>query len=126
MTTHEVRKMLLAAALGLAVPLALTGLLAATPADAPAVPKPRLIVFGDSDFASNSQIANAGNATLLADTFNWLVARQQALGIAAKTPEQVRLTLGAGQLSAIFWFVVGILPLVSVVAGVAVYLRRRR
>jgi hypothetical protein len=34
MTTHEVRKMLLAAALGLAVPLALTGLLAATPADA--------------------------------------------------------------------------------------------
>jgi hypothetical protein len=34
MATHEVRKTLLAAALGLAVPLALTGLLAATPADA--------------------------------------------------------------------------------------------
>ena len=98
----------------------------ATPDAAPAVPKPRLVVFGDSDFASNSQIANAGNATLLADTFNWLVARQQALGIAAKTPEQVRLTLAGGQLSGIFWFVVGFLPLLGVVAGVAVYLRRRR
>jgi hypothetical protein len=84
------------------------------------------VVFGDSDFASNSQIANAGNATLVADTFNWLVARQQALGIAPKTPEQVRLTLAGGQLSAIFWFVVGVLPLLSIVAGVAVFLRRRR
>jgi ABC-type uncharacterized transport system involved in gliding motility auxiliary subunit len=97
-----------------------------TPADTAAIPKPRLVVFGDSDFASNSQIANAGNATLVADTFNWLVARQQALGIAPKTPEQVRLTLAGGQLSAIFWFVVGVLPLLSIVAGVAVFLRRRR
>ena len=94
--------------------------------DADAAPKPRLVVFGDSDFASNAQIANAGNATLIADTFNWLVQRQQALGIAAKTPEQVRLTLSGGQLSGIFWTVVGLLPLASVVAGVAVYLRRRR
>jgi hypothetical protein len=38
----------------------------------------------------------------------------------------VRLTLAAGQLSGIFWFVVGFLPLLSVVAGVAIYLRRRR
>jgi len=94
--------------------------------DADAAPKPRIVVFGDSDFASNAQIANAGNATLIADTFNWLVQRQQALGIAAKTPEQVRLTLSGGQLSGIFWTVVGLLPLASVVAGVAVYLRRRR
>jgi ABC-type uncharacterized transport system involved in gliding motility auxiliary subunit len=100
---------------------------AATATDAAAaLPKPRLVVFGDSDFATNAQIANAGNATLVADTFNWLVARQQALGIAAKTPEQVRLTLTGGQLSGIFWTVVAILPLASVVAGVAVYLRRRR
>ncbi len=95
-------------------------------AETVAAPKPRLVVFGDSDFATNAQLANAGNATLVADTFNWLVARQQALGIAAKTPEQVRLTLTGGQLSGIFWTVVGLLPLVSVVGGVAVYLRRRR
>jgi ABC-type uncharacterized transport system involved in gliding motility auxiliary subunit len=100
----------------------------AEPAKDPAAEakKARLVVFGDSDFATNAQIASAGNATLLNDTFNWLVARQQALGIAAKTPEQVRLSLTSGQLSGIFWTVIGLLPLASVVAGVAVYLRRRR
>jgi hypothetical protein len=39
MTTHRVRKMLLAAALGIAVPLALTNLLGATPSDAQAKAK---------------------------------------------------------------------------------------
>ncbi|HEU4524179.1 MAG TPA: GldG family protein, partial [Gemmatimonadales bacterium] len=52
----------------------------ATPAE-PAAPRLRLVVIGDSDFATNAQLANAGNPTLLANTVNWLVERQQALGI---------------------------------------------
>ncbi|MGE5234354.1 MAG: GldG family protein [Acidobacteriota bacterium] len=99
---------------------------AATPAPAAAAAKMRLVVFGDSDFASNAQLANAGNATLLADTMNWLVERKQLLGIAAKTPEQIRLNLTAGQLSLIFWTVLLILPAGAVAAGISVYLRRRR
>ena len=100
----------------------------AEPAKDPALEakKARLVVFGDSDFATNAQIASADNATLINDTFNWLAARQQALGIAAKAPEQVRLSLSGGQLSGIFWTVVALLPLASIVAGIAVYLRRRR
>jgi ABC-type uncharacterized transport system involved in gliding motility auxiliary subunit len=107
--------------------------------DAPKPPKPaplpegsplaktRLVVFGDSDFASNADIGNgSGNATLVADTMNWLVERPQLLGIAAKSPEQVRLTLSQGQLSLIFWLVVAVMPLASVATGVSVYLRRRR
>ncbi len=93
---------------------------------ATAAAKMRLVVFGDSDFASNAQLANAGNATLLADTMNWLVERKQALGIGAKTPAQIRLNLTGGQLSLIFWTILVILPAGAVAAGVSVYLRRRR
>lgn len=103
---------------------------AAPAQESPAPPTPaaamRLVVFGDSDFATNAQLANAGNGTLLADTVNWLAAREQALGIAAKTPEQVRLNLTGAQISGIFWIAVGVLPLLAVSAGIAVYLRRRR
>jgi ABC-type uncharacterized transport system involved in gliding motility auxiliary subunit len=97
----------------------------AAPAE-PAAPRLRLVVIGDSDFATNAQLANAGNPTLLANTVNWLVERQQALGIPPKAPEEVRLTLSASQLSTIFWLVAAVLPLAAVTAGVGVYLRRRR
>jgi hypothetical protein len=86
----------------------------------------RLVVFGDSDWMSDAQIANAGNAILAADVFNWLVARPQLLGIPAKTPESNRLNLAEGQLRWIFILVMAVMPLAAVAAGVLVYLRRRR
>ncbi len=94
--------------------------------EAPAAPRMRLVVVGDSDFATNAQLANAANPALLANTVNWLVERQQALGIPPKAPEEVRLTLTGSQLATIFWLVAAILPLAAVTAGVGVYLRRRR
>jgi len=98
---------------------------AALPAGSP-LAKTRLVVFGDADFAADSEIGNAGNATLIADTMNWLVERQQLLGIPPKSPEQVRLSLTQGQLSLIFWLVIAVMPLASVGTGVWVFLRRRR
>jgi ABC-type uncharacterized transport system involved in gliding motility auxiliary subunit len=92
----------------------------------PARPAMRLVVYGDSDFATNGQLVNADNATLLAETMGWLVERAQGVGIPAKQPEQVRLTLTQGQLSAVFWLTLALLPGSAIVAGVAVFLRRRR
>lgn len=102
-----------------------------TPAPKPSAaagPAPtwRLVVVGDSDFATNSLLTLSGNPTLLANTFNWLLDRQKLLGIGPKKPEQVRMTLTPGQLSGITWLVLGGLPLAAIAAGVAVYLRRRR
>jgi len=91
-----------------------------------AAPAWRLVVFGDSDFAANGQLANVGNPTLLSNTFNWLLERKNLLGIGPKTPEQVRLTLTPGQLSAITWGTLAGLPLLAVAAGFAVWSRRRR
>lgn len=99
---------------------------AATAARSPDAPKWRLVVFGDSDLATNGQLANVGNPTLLANAFNWLLERQKLLGIGPKKPEQVRLSLTPGQLSAITWLALGALPALAIAAGVAVWYRRRR
>lgn len=89
-------------------------------------PKWRLVVFGDSDFARNGQIANVGNPTLASNAFNWLLERKELLGIGPKKPEQVRLTLTPDQLSAITWGTLAGMPALAIVAGVLVWRRRRR
>lgn len=96
------------------------------PEDEAAKPKWRLVVFGDSDFAANGQLGNVGNPTLVANAFNWLLERQKLLGIGPKKPEQVRLTLTPGQLSAITWGTLAGLPALAIASGVAVWRRRRR
>ena len=98
----------------------------AAPRTAPSAAAWRLVVVGDSDFATNSLLTLSGNPTLLANAFNWLLDRQKLLGIGPKKPEQVRMTLTPGQLSGITWLVLAGLPALAIAAGVAVYFRRRR
>lgn len=87
----------------------------------------RLAVFGDSTFATDQLLAaNAGNAALLADTLNWMVEREAALGIPAKRPEVVRLSLTRSQVRWTYLLVLVILPGLGVLLGVWVHYRRRR
>ncbi len=95
-------------------------------ATVPAPAATRLVVIGDSDFATNGQIRNVGNAELLANALNWLVEREALVGIPPKRPEQVRLSLSRAQLHRLTWLVLGVLPGLAVVSGVVVYLRRRK
>ncbi len=91
-----------------------------------AKPSWRLVVFGDSDFATNGQLANVGNPTLVSNAFNWLLERKNLLGIGPKKPEQARMTLSPGELSAITWGTLLGLPALAIAAGVLVWSRRRR
>lgn len=87
----------------------------------------RLAVFGDSTFATDQLLAaNAGNAALLADTLNWMVEREAVLGIPAKRPEVVRLSLTRSQVLWTYLLVLVILPGLGVLLGVWVHYRRRR
>lgn len=93
---------------------------------APKPPEARLVVFGDVDFAADSQIESAANAELLVNTFNWLVQREKLIAIEGRKPQETRLSFGIGELSSVRLLVMLILPGLAVITGVSVYLRRRR
>jgi ABC-type uncharacterized transport system involved in gliding motility auxiliary subunit len=86
----------------------------------------RLVVFGDADLATNAQLGTAGNATLMANTLNWLVERESHLGIAPKEPEDIRLSLTPAERRLFAWLVVLGLPSACALVGIWVTLQRRR
>ena len=86
----------------------------------------RLVVFGDSDFASNRLLAELRNAVLVNNVLNWMVAREDLLGIPPKTPEHVRLNLAPSQMSSLYWLILLVLPGLSLAAGALVRYKRRR
>ncbi|MDY7093814.1 MAG: GldG family protein [Acidobacteriota bacterium] len=86
----------------------------------------RLVVVGNSTFASNRLLGSLANATLASNLFNWLVERQALLGIPAKEPEHVRLSLTGSQVRNLHLLVLLLLPGLAVAAGLWVRWRRRR
>jgi ABC-type uncharacterized transport system involved in gliding motility auxiliary subunit len=85
----------------------------------------RLVVFGDSDFLTDLDIANAGNAVLAVNAFNWLGARDELVGIPPRDVEQVSLFLSQQQLRTILLLVLVVMPGAAIVAGILVWRRRR-
>ncbi len=85
----------------------------------------RLVVFGDSDFLTDLDIANAGNAVLAVNAFNWLGARDELVGIPPRDVEQVSLFLSQQQLRTILLLVLVVMPGAAIVAGILAWRRRR-
>jgi ABC-type uncharacterized transport system involved in gliding motility auxiliary subunit len=94
------------------------------PADAPK-PESRLVVFGDSDFASNRWLGISGNRDLFLNSVNWLAQQENLISIRPKDPEDRRITLSADQDRRIFWLTVFIIPGLILLAGVQAWWRRR-
>jgi ABC-type uncharacterized transport system involved in gliding motility auxiliary subunit len=89
--------------------------------------KMRLVVFGDSDFATNQLVqGNPANAVLLSNSLNWLAERESLITIPPKKTEQVRLALTGGERQALYALVCALLPGLAIVCGALVYVRRRR
>jgi gliding motility-associatede transport system auxiliary component len=86
----------------------------------------RLLVVGDSDFATNATIQSLGNLTLALNAVNWLAKQEASLGIPPRKPEQVQLFLSASQMRTIALISLLGLPGAAIVLGVAVWWRRRR
>ena len=95
-------------------------------ADAEAATESRLVVFGDSDFATDAQVANGANALLLLNTLNWLVKREELIDIEGRKPQRTRLTLSDSELNDIYLIVLILLPGLAVAAGIGMYRARRR
>jgi len=85
----------------------------------------RLVAVGDSDFLVDGQIENAGNLTLALNIFNWLVQRDESLGIPPREVEQVNLFLSRQQMQLILLITLVFMPLAAILAGILVWRRRR-
>lgn len=86
----------------------------------------RIVVFGDADFATDRYLGSVGNPVLMANTFNWLVSRQNLIDIEGRKPEKASLTLAENEYRSLVALVMLLLPGAAVVTGVWIAMRRRR
>ena len=91
----------------------------------PPKPESRLVVVGDSDFASNSALGIQGNRDLFLNIVNWAAQQDTLISIRPKDPEDRRLTLTASQQTTLFWASVVVLPAIIWGAGIYSWSRRR-
>jgi ABC-type uncharacterized transport system involved in gliding motility auxiliary subunit len=90
------------------------------------VPKARLVVFGDSDFANNAYIQISGNGDLFLNTVSWLAEEEDLIAIRPKAPQSSPVILTATQAKLIFWIPVVFLPATVLAIGISVLYKRRR
>lgn len=88
----------------------------------------RLVVVGDSDLVSNgilTSVRGTGNLDLILNAINWLAEEEELIAIGPKTrqPRPILLTPSQARFIAVSSII--FLPLIVVVAGVAVWWSRR-
>jgi ABC-type uncharacterized transport system involved in gliding motility auxiliary subunit len=88
-------------------------------------PETRLVVFGDSDFASNAALGIPGNRDLFLNAVNWLAQQENLIAIRPRDPEDRRVTMTAEQARRVFYLTVLIVPGLILLAGVQTWWRRR-
>jgi ABC-type uncharacterized transport system involved in gliding motility auxiliary subunit len=88
--------------------------------------KARLIVYGDSDFASNGFSGTQGNGNLFMNSMSWLAQDESFISIRPKDPTDRRLTLTEAQSRMVSYISVVLLPLSILIAGISVWMNRRK
>ncbi len=85
----------------------------------------RLAVFGDSDFATNRYFNFSGNGNFFLNTVNWLTEEADLISIQPKTssPRTIHMTATQGRM--LFFVSLLILPLIVLVTGISVWVKRK-
>lgn len=91
-----------------------------------ASPKARLFVMGSSAWSVNDVLNFQGNLDFFVNAINWLAGKEEMITIRPKAPEQRKVQLTGGSVAAVFYGTVGFVPLAVLLAGGAVWWRRRR
>ena len=86
----------------------------------------KIVVFGDADFASDAFIGAQGNANLVFNAVNWLGGEKDLITIRPKSRVGEPLVLAGGEGRFVHLFTVWVMPLLIILAGAAVYVRRRQ
>ncbi|YAF96781.1 MAG: GldG family protein [Nodularia sp. CChRGM 3473] len=86
----------------------------------------RLVVIGDSDFATNGLFEQQLNGDVFLNSVTWLSQQdQQPLSIRPKEPRNRRINLTLVQASLLTWSSLLILPLIGLVAAAIIWWQRR-
>jgi ABC-type uncharacterized transport system involved in gliding motility auxiliary subunit len=93
-------------------------------ADAPK-PETRVVVFGDSDFATTAALGLPGNRDLFMNTIGWLSQQENLISIRPKEPDDRRVTMTAVQQNNVTILSLILIPGVVFGAGVYSWWRRR-
>jgi ABC-type uncharacterized transport system involved in gliding motility auxiliary subunit len=88
-------------------------------------PESRVVVIGDSDFATNGVLGVQGNRDFFLNVVNWLAQQENQIAIRAREPDDRRLTLTADQQSRIFLLSVFLVPGLVFAAGIYSWYGRR-
>jgi len=85
----------------------------------------RLVVIGDSDFASNGAIGEVSNGDLFYNAIDWLAQDEQLLSIRPKSTASRNVTLTEAQWAILKWVNVIFLPGIVILAGIIIWWKRR-
>lgn len=85
----------------------------------------RIVVIGDSDFATNSFYHLVGNGTLFMNAVNFLAARDNLIGLKPRTYDLPLVIMTNTQMKGTFVLSIILIPLLMAALGVAVWWRRR-
>lgn len=85
----------------------------------------RLVVIGDSDFASNQAFRFQRNGDLFMNSINWLAQDEDLISIRPKTATNRSVTMSGAQLNTFWWLAVVILPLGIIGIGTFIWMKRR-
>jgi ABC-type uncharacterized transport system involved in gliding motility auxiliary subunit len=87
---------------------------------------PRLVVFGDSDFAANQLLDSYRNRDLFVNSANWLLGDVEAISVRPNQSRPSRVELSTEQLSNIRYLALFVLPEAIAFLGVFAWWSRRR
>jgi len=93
-------------------------------ADAPK-PESRVVVFGDSDFASTAAVGISGNRDLFMNAVNWLAQQENLIAIRPKEADDRRITMTANQQLRVLILALLVVPALVFGSGIYAWWRRR-
>ncbi|MFN0315974.1 MAG: GldG family protein [Burkholderiales bacterium] len=85
----------------------------------------RLVVAGDSDFATNSFFHLLGNGKLFLNAVNYLASQESLIGIEPRTFDVPRVNLTNQQMKGTFFLSLVLIPALLAVIGIAVWWKQR-
>jgi ABC-type uncharacterized transport system len=86
----------------------------------------RMVVVSNATFIEDKALTQDQQALdFISGSVNWLLSREELIGIAPKVPKTLTFTLSEDALRGVRWIILGLIPLIPAVIGGAVWWQRR-